>query len=220
MNYRCSLSFCFSKAFLTSQGVLWILFVINFLGTVYGYQWYWSQMLATIQSHPLWQVIYVPDSPTASMFFVLVLIILLTDRKTSSLRSLKSPNWFMSIRSTIAAVAIASSAKYGIWAVGIIIAAGFKGDTLNLQDGMLLISHLGMAFEAVLFARFLKLSRLGLFIAALWLFSNDYIDYHYSLYPWLSNSLQPYIVIIRNMTIVLSLLTCGFFYVVFHKFHK
>src|ERR1700730_10886130 len=78
MNFS-QLAFFWSKAFLTSRRMLWIAFWVNLLGTIYGYEWYWQQMLETGAVKPLWLVIFVPDSPTASFFFTLALVYLLID---------------------------------------------------------------------------------------------------------------------------------------------
>lgn len=111
-----------SRSFLTSRPMLWLLFVVNALGTVYGYIWYWQQIEYTIDNHPLWQVIFVPDSPTASLFFTLSLLYLLfpvLNRQTSALI------W---IRPLIEALAVVTSLKYGLWAVTMIAAGAAQGD--------------------------------------------------------------------------------------------
>ena len=43
------------------------LLIINFFGTIYGYYWYKWQLAVT---EPIFYI-FVPDSPTASLFFVL-----------------------------------------------------------------------------------------------------------------------------------------------------
>lgn len=49
---------------------LWLLLIINTFGTIYGYIWYQYQL---IETPPIF-IPFVPDSPTASLFFVFVLI--------------------------------------------------------------------------------------------------------------------------------------------------
>ncbi len=46
---------------------LWLLLFVNLLGTIYGYIWYLPQLRNT----PSQFLIFVPDSPTASLFFAL-----------------------------------------------------------------------------------------------------------------------------------------------------
>ena len=55
---------------LANKNVLWLLFIINLLGTAYGYYWYGSQL----ENTPAIFLAFVPDSPTASLFFVFVLL--------------------------------------------------------------------------------------------------------------------------------------------------
>jgi uncharacterized membrane protein YpjA len=187
-----------SRSFLTSRPMLWLLFVVNALGTVYGYIWYWQQIEYTIENHPLWQVIFVPDSPTASLFFTLSLLYLLfpvLNRQTSALI------W---IRPLIEALAVVTSLKYGLWAVTMIAAGAAQGDQLQWEHYMLIVSHLGMAVEGLLFVRFMMFGRLAAFIALLWLLWNDAVDYTYGVFPWLPKELEDDLNAIQIFTIGLS----------------
>ncbi|MEX2460798.1 MAG: DUF1405 domain-containing protein [Paenibacillaceae bacterium] len=210
MNPTAQLAFFWSKAFLTSRRMLWIIFWVNFLGTIYGYEWYWNQMQETVADKPLWLVIFVPDSPTASLFFTLTLVYLLIDSyiEPTIHNSSKAADF---IRGIVEALAVMASFKYGVWAVAIILLAAFKGEPMNWQDWMLSISHGGMAIEALLFMRFFRVNLLGLGIAALWIFGNDYIDYHYAVFPWLPDVLYAILESVRNATIALSIITCIIF---------
>lgn len=58
------------SALLSNRKTLFLLLLINFLGTIYGYLWYGNQLAITPNKYK----IFVPDSPTASLFFVVVLI--------------------------------------------------------------------------------------------------------------------------------------------------
>jgi uncharacterized membrane protein YpjA len=221
MNSSLSPAFFWSKAFLTSKRMLWIVFWINLLGTIYGYEWYWNQMVETIAQKPLWLVFFVPDSPTASLFFTLTLVFLLIDRYVEpySIGSNSSYHPWL-LRGIVESLAVAASFKYGIWAVAVIVLAAFKGEPMNWQDWMLSISHAGMAIEALLYFRFFRVRWLGLAIAALWIFSNDYIDYHYAVFPWLPSSLNTILDFVRNATIGLSLITCFVFIIYTVVRHK
>ena len=55
---------------LSHKSFLWILLFINLSGTVFGYDWYMWQLKIT--EPKFW--IFVPDSPTASLFFTLAII--------------------------------------------------------------------------------------------------------------------------------------------------
>ena len=61
---------------LASRSFLWLLLLVNIAGTIYGYDWYGWQLAET----PTIFLPFVPDSPTASLFFVFVLIALLLRR--------------------------------------------------------------------------------------------------------------------------------------------
>lgn len=58
------------KYILMDKRFLLLLFTINFLGTIYGYYWYRSQLSLT----PDIFLVFVPDSPTASLFFTIVFV--------------------------------------------------------------------------------------------------------------------------------------------------
>jgi len=194
-----SLAHYWSKPFLTSRLVLWLLFFVNFGGTYYGYVWYWAQLKLTVETKPLWMVILVPDSPTGSLFFTLALVYLLVDsyRPRTALRT-------SALRSIIESVGVVASFKYGIWAVVVIVAANSQGSPGSWQDWMLSISHLGMAAEALLFARFFRLRPIGLAAAALWVFASDFVDYTYDVFPALPQVLLDDLPVIQLFTILLS----------------
>ncbi|GIQ63775.1 hypothetical protein PACILC2_23430 [Paenibacillus cisolokensis] len=105
----------FGRPFLMNRGVLWTLFAVNLLGTIYGYLWYGDQLLFTIDNKPAWMIPFVPDSPTASLFFTLSLLYLLfpPERPSSLPGSV--------LRAVIEGLAAVTSVKYGIWAVVMIL---------------------------------------------------------------------------------------------------
>ncbi|BBH20967.1 hypothetical protein Back11_23120 [Paenibacillus baekrokdamisoli] len=193
-----SISFFWSRAFLASRQMLIVLFLVNALGTVYGYIWYWDQMQYTLDHHPLWRVVFVPDSPTASLFFTLSLLYLLFPQFT------KSSSVLRLLRPIIEALAVVTSLKYGIWAVTMILAGAAQGDHLVWEHYMLIVSHLGMAIEGLLFVRFMVFGRLAAFFALLWLLLNDTVDYTFGVYPWLSDVLEDDLNAIQTFTIGLS----------------
>lgn len=179
--------------------MLWLLFLVNAAGTVYGYIWYGNQIVFTIDNHPLWQVIFVPDSPTASLFFTVSLLFLMFPARRGA-----SPG-FLAFRSIVEALAVLTSVKYGIWAVTMIAAGAAQGDPLQWEHYMLVVSHLGMAVEGLLFVRFMIFGRTAAIIALLWLFLNDAIDYSYDVFPWLPDVLEDNLDAIRTFTVGLSI---------------
>lgn len=201
-----TLAFLWSKPFLTSRFMLWSLLWINAAGTVYGYMWYWEQLKVTAAEKPFWMVLLVPDSPTASLFFTLSLLYLLTDRGVDRLR-VQSSAIAGGLRSLIETIGVVTSFKYGIWAVWMILDGYVQGDAFAWQDGMLAVSHLGMAVEALLFARFFRIKPVYLYIAAIWVLGNDYVDYHFGVYPWLPDQLEDDLASIRVGTMLLSVVS-------------
>lgn len=196
------ISWFWSKAFLSSRWALWSLFITNLIGTIYGYIWYGNQLVDTVQSRPLWQVPFVPDSPTASLFFTLSLVYLL-------LEAYRGPFKADLIRKGIEVLAVITSVKYGVWAVAMIAAGAAQGDALHWQDWMLVCSHLGMAIEALLFTRFYSYGWKSILVASVWTLWNDYMDYEKLLYPWLPGVLEDDLTIIARFTVGLSIASIG-----------
>ncbi|SDF42685.1 Uncharacterized membrane protein YpjA [Fontibacillus panacisegetis] len=192
------LSYLWSRAFLSTRFVLWLLFICNFLGTVYGYIWYDSQLKYTWLNHPHWQIIFVPDSPTASLFFTLSLLFLLFPKQLGKLYML---------RTLIEGLAVVTSVKYGVWAVSMIFAGAFQGGGLVWQDWMLVASHLAMAVEALLFVRLYKFGTTMLICAGVWTLLNDTVDYTYGVYPWLPEKLWDNVNEVMIFTFILTLVS-------------
>ncbi|SET51807.1 DUF1405 domain-containing protein [Paenibacillus sp. NFR01] len=179
---------------LKHRGVIWALIIANAAGTVYGYIWYGNQLEFTARNYALWLLPFVPDSPTASLFFTAALLLVLYPPK--------SLNGTM-LQGLIEALAVVTSVKYGVWAVSIIFAGGYQGEAISWQDWMLVASHLAMAVEALLYARFFAYRRM-LVLALLWTFSNDIIDYSFGIFPWLPDALDDNVIQVQNFTFILT----------------
>lgn len=190
-----SISLLWSKALLTDRRVLWLLLICNALGTVYGYIWYGLQLEYTLDIKPAWMIVFVPDSPTASLFFTVALAFILFPPKQKVL---------IVIRKLFEALAVVTSVKYGVWAVVMIFWGVALGDPLYWQDWMLTASHLTMAIEALLFVRFFVFSWKYLWIALAWTLLNDYMDYSQHIYPWLTPLLVERLDQVRNFTVTLT----------------
>lgn len=176
------------------RGVMWLLFIVNFLGTIYGYIWYGNQLEFTANNYPAWLLPFVPDSPTASLFFTIALLLLLYPPK-----GVKGTL----VRELIEALAVVTSVKYGIWAVSIIFAGGYQGDAISWKDWMLVVSHTGMAVEALIYARFFSFRRM-LPLALFWAFANDMVDYSEGVFPWLPDVLEDNVTEVQYFTIGLT----------------
>ncbi|MBA4543159.1 MULTISPECIES: DUF1405 domain-containing protein [Thermoactinomyces] len=175
---------------LEQRWVLWSLFIVNFLGTIYGFYWYKNQLMDT---SPRILDIFVPDSPTASGFFTLVLLGYLCSRRSPLLEAFASITLF----------------KYGIWAVVMIIWEGWLDplpftEALSWQHWMLMFSHFGMAMEGLLFVPFYTYRRREIQIVAAWTLLNDLMDYGLDLHPWLTAALEVYDDWVGLFTVLLS----------------
>lgn len=176
---------------LGTRSLLWLLLVINILGTLYGYYWYRHQLADT----PGKYLIFVPDSPTASLFFVFVLIAFLLRK-----------NWPL-----FEALAIVTLFKYGIWAVVMNLLVYAVSGTLEWSGILLIISHAAMAVQGVLYAPFYRIKQWHLLVAALWTLHNDAIDYLFQMMPRY-HMLHDYLPSIGYFTFWLSVFSIGLAY--------
>lgn len=162
------------------------LFIINVAGTLYGYLWYEIQLVET----PVQFLIFVPDSPTASLFFCVFLFFFMRGKNVPYIEALGLVTLF----------------KYGVWAVAMnLLTLVVEGD-LSWQGYMLIASHGAMALQGLLYAPYYKIKLRHLAVAALWTVHNDIIDYVYGMMPWYS-SLSNYMDHIGYFTFWLSILS-------------
>ena len=163
-----------------------MLLIVNLLGTIYGYVWYASQLAMT----PTIFVPFVPDSPTASLFFTIFLVFFMLDKNTPY----------------IEALAITSLFKYGVWAVIMNMLTLIVNGTLSWEGYMLMASHAGMAIQGLLYAPFYKIKLKHLTVAGIFLLHNEIIDYVYGMMP-IYSTLEDYINEIGYFTFWLSVIT-------------
>ncbi|MDG5470633.1 DUF1405 domain-containing protein [Jeotgalibacillus sp. ET6] len=178
-------------AWLTNRTFLIILFTVNLLGTLYGYYWYEYQLMNT---EPIF-LLFVPDSPTASLFFTVVIGFFLLGKRCKIMEAL----------------ALVTLFKYGIWAVVMNILTGQVTGTISLQAWMLIFSHGAMALQGILYAPFYRFSWWHLALAAIWTLHNDVIDYVFGQYPVYS-SLDQFVMEIGYFTFWLSIASIGLAY--------
>ncbi|HLS60178.1 MAG TPA: DUF1405 domain-containing protein [Virgibacillus sp.] len=171
---------------LLDKRFLIVLFIINLLGTIYGYLWYESQLVIT----PAIFLVFVPDSPTASLFFTIFLLFFIFNKSTPY----------------IEALAITSLFKYGIWAVVMNGLTLMIDGSLSWQGYMLMASHAGMAIQGLLYAPYYTIKLRHLVIASIWILHNDIIDYVFGMMPIYSH-LTIYIDEIGYFTFWLSIVT-------------
>ncbi|MDM5229407.1 DUF1405 domain-containing protein [Cytobacillus sp. NJ13] len=148
---------------LGSRAMLILLLIINTAGTIYGYIWYKWQLVDT----PPIFLPFVPDSPTASLFFMFVLIAFLLGK-----------NWPL-----FEALAIVTLIKYGIWAVVMNLLVFQVTGEMDPVALMLIFSHGAMAVQGVLYAPFYRFKVWHLVLTGIWTLHNDVIDYVFFMLP-------------------------------------
>ncbi|MCY8426150.1 DUF1405 domain-containing protein [Bacillus vallismortis] len=176
---------------LGKRPLLILVLAINFLGTVYGYYWYLPQLMET----PARFLIFVPDSPTATFFFLFVLLAFIMKRNAPLFEAL----------------ALVTLVKYGLWAVAMnLLVLAVTGD-LPWEGYMLIASHFAMAVQGVLYSPYYRFSIGHLAIAAVWTLHNDVIDYLFDMMPQYS-MLSDYMTDIGYGTFWLSIFSIGLAY--------
>lgn len=173
------------RIYLLNKSFLILLFIVNLLGTIYGYIWYEPQLAIT----PAIFLPFVPDSPTASLFFTIFLFFFIFGKHLPY----------------IEALAIMSLFKYGIWAVVMNLLTLYVDGDLSWQGYMLIISHGAMAVEGLLYAPYYQIKMRHLAVAGIWTLHNDIVDYVYQMMP-IYASLTNYMDRIGYFTFWLSIL--------------
>ncbi len=181
---------------LTHRGFMTAVLVINVFGTIYGYIWYGGQ-LANTEPH-FW--LFVPDSPTASLFFCIALF-----------------GWIIGKHfKLIEALALVTLVKYGIWAVVMNLLTVVELGSLSPEGWMLVFSHFMMAVQAVLYIPKYAFGFTQVIIAAIWTLHNDVIDYVFGQMPTY-RILDQYAAQIGYFTFWLSIACIALAYAVFSK---
>lgn len=152
---------------LRHKAVLWIVGLINLAGTLYGYYWYEPQ-LATSK----WYYYpFIPDSPTASLFFTIIVFLWIFERRSRLFEAL----------------AFVTLIKYGVWAVAMnalmLNQLGTENPFLTAMALMLMVSHGAMAFQALLYSPLMTFRVKELVLVAIWVIHNDVVDYVLGQWP-------------------------------------
>ncbi|MBS2969390.1 DUF1405 domain-containing protein [Metabacillus sp. KIGAM252] len=176
---------------LAGKPFLFLLFAVNLLGTLYGYYWYTGQLVITAPQF----LIFVPDSPTASLFFTIVILYYLFGKRSPLMEAL----------------AVVTLFKYGIWATVMNLLLLITTGELEPTGYMLMASHTAMAIQGLLYIPFYRFKLRHLIIAAVWTLHNDVIDYVFGQMP-IYYSLMDYLPAIGYFTFWLSILSLGIAY--------
>ncbi|AXH98878.1 DUF1405 domain-containing protein [Sporosarcina sp. PTS2304] len=148
---------------LSHKSFLWLLLFINIIGSVYGYDWYMWQL--EITEPKFW--IFVPDSPTATLFFSIAIIGWLLNRNFKLMEAL----------------ALITLVKYGLWAVVMNLLTLMETGSIGGEGWMLIGSHFAMAVQGVLYLKNYRFTGWHVAIAAIWTLHNDVIDYVFGQMP-------------------------------------
>lgn len=151
------------QVLLNQKMFLWLLFFVNLFGTVYGYIWYGPQLAMT---EPIYYI-FVPDSPTASLFFTIAVL-----------------GWLLGKHFKLMEVlALITLVKYGVWAVAMNFLTLFETGYLSPAGWMLVCSHGLMAVQAVLYMKNYRFTWWHVVVGAIWTLHNDVIDYLFGQMP-------------------------------------
>jgi len=208
-------SWLWGRALLLSPWALHALLWSNVLGTLYGYEWYRGQLVRTWNEYGEWLVLFVPDSPTASLFFSVTLLYLIRDAKRSNAPPgalAPSGGPLLTWRGVFEGLAVITQVKYGVWAVAIIFWGASQGDRIVWQEWMLVGSHSAMAVEALLYMRYYRFTVLAVAVGAVWTLLNDAIDYTFGVFPYLPQQLYDDLGSVQLLTVSLSAvgIACAF----------
>lgn len=160
---------------------------VDFIGAIYGFYWYWGQLMET----PFYLWVLVADSPLSALLFGIVLLLYLKGVRHEALE----------------AVAYFSMIKYGLWTVFVIGQFVLGPGKLDFENTHLFLSHAGMALEALIFWQYMAPSRKYILLAFLWAFANDCADYLGGLHPTLPH--PPYLPWVAGAAFVLTVLTAA-----------
>lgn len=174
------------KYILLDKNFLILLFLINLFGTIYGYIWYLPQL----ENTPAIFLAFVPDSPTASLFFTIFLLFFIFRKNIPY----------------IEALAVITLFKYGVWAVVMNLLTLIVSGSIGWQGYMLIASHGAMAIQGLLYAPFYKIKLRHIAVASIWTLHNDIIDYVFEMMP-IYSTLTDYMDRIGYFTFWLSILS-------------
>lgn len=137
----------------------WLLVLINVGGTAFGF-WYYRAQFAL---EPVVMLPFVPDSPTATLFFTLSLVLWAYGRDSEYFNAL----------------AFLGCWKLGLWTMYVLLmfAEDAPASASLSMYIFLVVSHLGMAVQAFLIPAYGSFNFRGVAVAVAWYGFNDLVDY-------------------------------------------
>lgn len=164
------------------------LILLNFFGSLYGFNWYREQLSTNAVKY--WPVI--PDSPLSCLLFSFVLMLIYFRKRFWPLEG----------------VAYISMMKYGFWTVFVFAQCWVVRRVADPEEIFLFASHFGMAVEALLFSRFYSPGRGAIVACGLWSVFNDYMDYVRGFHPYLP--MMEFYESVRTVSILSTYAVIGF----------
>lgn len=154
--------------FIEKKKVFWILVLLNLIGAVYGFVFYYgSQLIETFNSNPL-LLIFVPDSPLVA--FILAAAFL-------SIKFNFKSDLFLFI-------AFAAAIKNGFWTVSVLsFYPDFYFPINPLLYIVLFAAHIGIFFEAFILLGKIQLERYFIVVSLFFFFANEISDYVFFTHP-------------------------------------
>ncbi|QKQ98151.1 DUF1405 domain-containing protein [Candidatus Nanohaloarchaea archaeon] len=144
---------------LLNRKALLLFATANILGTVFGFYYYADQLSA----NPVILWPFIPDSPIATLLAAASFLLIAYRRD----------------RELVNAFAVIGNLKYGLWTVFVLTYYSeifYAGNTLPMYL-FLLLSHVGMAVQALFLMEISEVELRPLIIAAAWFIVNDLVDY-------------------------------------------
>ncbi len=133
--------------------------LVNLAGTAFGFYYY--RGMFELFPAKLW--IFIPDSPLATLFFALSLLLIYLKKRADA--------FYL--------IAMAQSIKYGFWTMFVILYFSDHFLAPHHRDYYYLMFalHFGMVIQPALILHKVRITKKELSIAAAWLALNDYFDY-------------------------------------------
>ena len=154
------------RAILENTPLLVAIIIINVVGTVIGFYYYWGQL---VSSSPVYWI-FIPDCPLYTLLTAAILAVYVTTRRSSDL-----VNFITSV----------GLAKYATWTVFVVLTfAGFYFSVDSSLYSVLVLLHVAMAAEFILPLMLIRnLKKSYIVVALTWFFANDFADYYLGTHP-------------------------------------
>lgn len=178
-----------------AKPLFWLVLFANLAGAAYGFLFFYGAQLAS-KNPLLW--IFVADCPLYALLFACCLLLL---------RSGKNPQWFLFLVS-------AGAVKYGIWTVFVLLyfPQFYFAPAAALLYFALLLAHIGLLAEPLLFAGRAPARKSYLVAALAWSLLNDFADYFLALHPPIPQGSEQFMF---AATAAMGIVSCALVFLVF-----